>query len=60
MLSLPYSRWKQQSLNGIEERKIWENFKYQDLIIEFWVNLLKKIKDCKSLIGIDLKNEPNH
>ena len=59
MLSLPYARWKQQSSNNIEERKIWEDLTYQDFIIEFWINLLKKIKDCKSLVGINLKNEPS-
>jgi len=58
MLSLPGSRWSQHN-NGIEDRRIWKDFKYQEQAISFWRQLASELKDHPALVGYNFRNEPS-
>jgi endoglucanase len=58
MLSLPGSRWRQNN-NFIDDLRIWQNSEFQKQAMQFWQDLLVKIKDHPALIGINILNEPH-
>ncbi len=57
MLSVPGGRWKQHN-NGVEERKIWQDYKAQDTAISFWKQLAKALKGHPTVAGYNIRNEP--
>ena len=58
MLSLPGNRWAQHN-QGVQERNIWKDFKYQKQAIDFWVSLADSLKGHPALVGYNIKNEPS-
>lgn len=39
---------------------MWEDSKYQDMAVEFWIKIAEKYKDEKLIAGYDLLNETNY
>lgn len=58
MLSLPGGRWKQHNHN-VEERKIWQDFKQQDLAISFWKDIATALKGHPAIVAYNIRNEPS-
>jgi hypothetical protein len=57
MLSLPGSRWQQHN-NGVEDRRIWQDFEQQALAISFWKQLAAALRGHAALVGYNIRNEP--
>ena len=57
VLSLPGNRWSQHN-GGIQERKIWSDFKYHDLAATFWSALAVRLKGHPAIVAYNVKNEP--
>jgi endoglucanase len=58
MLSLPDGRWKQNN-NGVEERKIWQDFSAQEKAISLWTKMALALKGHSAVVGYNIRNEPS-
>lgn len=69
MISLPGSRWKQHNCENrpcdcskvkcIQERKLWEDFKYHEMSAQFWYEIAEKLKNHPAVVGYNILNEPS-
>jgi aryl-phospho-beta-D-glucosidase BglC (GH1 family) len=57
-LSLPGSRYLQN--NGFKpDSRLWESYDYWDQAINFWVDLVKELKDYDNIVAYNIVNEPH-
>ncbi|GGZ44320.1 glycoside hydrolase family 5 protein [Asticcacaulis endophyticus] len=57
-LSLPGSRWAQQTTDGKYDSRLWQDRKYWDQSARFWVDLATALKDHPAIAAYNLINEP--
>lgn len=58
MLSLPGSRWKDHN-NDVEDRRIWQDFRFHEASARFWKQLAAELKDHPAVVGYNIRNEPS-
>jgi hypothetical protein len=56
-LSLPGCRWRQNN-NDRYDFRLWEDYRYQDMAIQFWVDLARELKSYDCIVAYDILNEP--
>lgn len=58
MFSLPGARWSQHNNDRFDYR-LWNEERYQEQAISFWVELAGELKDHPALVGYNPINEPH-
>ncbi|MDC7675448.1 glycoside hydrolase family 5 protein [Asticcacaulis machinosus] len=57
-LSLPGSRWAQQTSDGKYDNRLWQEAAFQHQATQFWVDLATALKDHPAVAAYNLINEP--
>lgn len=57
-LTLPGARWSQKN-NNVSDGRLYEDIKYQEDAIRFWVDLATRLKDNTSVVAYNILNEPH-